>query len=152
VSSYPPYAALRGRQLSVYLVKGVTISRGYQQKRLMKTHKDLDVWKKSIVLTKMIYEFTEKLPKSEKYGLISQMRRTAVSVPSNVAEGAGRNSNAELRNFVNIALGSLTELETQIILCKELSLVKIIPKELSTTFLDVRKLLNGLKRSLKIKK
>jgi len=100
----------------------------------------------------MIYEFTEKLPKSEKYGLISQMRRTAVSVPSNVAEGAGRNSNAELRNFVNIALGSLTELETQIILCKELSLVKIIPKELSTTFLDVRKLLNGLKRSLKIKK
>ena len=117
----------------------------------VKTHKDLDVWKKSIELTKMIYEFTEELPKTEKYGLISQMRRAAVSVPSNIAEGAGRNSNAELRNFINIALGSLTELETQIILCKELSLVKSVPKELSTTFLDVRKLLNGLKRSLKTK-
>jgi len=138
--------------LSVYLVKGVTISRGYQQKRLMKTHKDLDVWKKSIVLTKMIYKFTNDLPSTEKFGLISQMRRAAVSVPSNIAEGAGRNSNAELRNFINIALGSLTELETQIILCKELSLVPSVPKELSMIFLDTRKLLNGLKRSLKIKK
>jgi len=100
----------------------------------------------------MIYKFTNDLPSTEKFGLISQMRRAAVSVPSNIAEGAGRNSNAELRNFINIALGSLTELETQIILCKELSLVPSVPKELSMIFLDTRKLLNGLKRSLKIKK
>ncbi len=116
---------------------------------MVKTHKDLDVWKKSIALTKMIYEFTDELPGSEKYGLISQMRRAAVSIPSNIAEGAGRSSHAELRNFVNIALGSLTELETQIILCKELSLVHDVPNELSSIFLDTRKLLNGLKRSLK---
>ena len=86
----------------------------------------------------MLYEFTDDLLSSEKYGLISQMRHAAVYIQSNIAEGSGRNSNAELRNFVNIALGSLTKLETQIFLCKELSLVQSVPKELSMVFLDTR--------------
>ncbi len=68
----------------------------------MKTHKNLDVWKKSIELTKMIYELTEELLKTKKYGLISQMRRAAISIPSNIAEGAGLQSpDSGLRNTVS---------------------------------------------------
>ena len=82
----------------------------------MKSHKDLIVWKKSMDLVQITYEFSTNYPDSEKFGLISQMRRAAVSVPSNIAEGAARNSTKEYIRFLYIALGSLSELETQILI------------------------------------
>ena len=77
-------------------------------------HKKLDVWKESVALATEIYKLTENYPKSEIYGLVSQMRRAAVSVPSNIAEGAARNSDKEFAQFLNIAGGSLSELDTQV--------------------------------------
>lgn len=76
------------------------------------THKDLNVWKESIQLVIDVYEITQKLPSEEKYGLISQIRRSAVSVPSNISEGVGRSSTKEFIRFLDIANGSLSELET----------------------------------------
>ena len=87
------------------------------------THKDLTVWQKSIQLVVEVYKLTKTLPEEEKYGLISQMRRAAVSIPSNIAEGSGRNSTKEYVRFVNISRASLSELDTQLIICKELSFV-----------------------------
>ncbi len=87
----------------------------------MKTHKDLDVWKIGIGLVKDIYTLTNTFPKSENYGLSSQMQRCAVSIPSNVAEGATRQGKKEYIHFLYISLGSLAELETQIIIAKEVS-------------------------------
>jgi four helix bundle protein len=76
----------------------------------IRMHKDLDVWKESMRLAKDVYALTTKFPKEEMYGLTSQIRRSAVSIPSNIAEGAGRNSNKEFIQFVYISLGSLVEL------------------------------------------
>ena len=90
----------------------------------MDTHKDLIVWKKGIELVKKIYLITDLFPKSEQFGLISQMRRCAVSIPSNIAEGCGRNSNNELMHFLYIALGLSSELETQIIISVELNFLE----------------------------
>ena len=90
----------------------------------IRMHKDLDVWKESMRLAKEIYVLTERFPKEEMYGLTSQMRRSAVSIPSNIAEGAGRNSNKEFVQFLYISLGSLAELETQILLSKEFGLLQ----------------------------
>ena len=86
----------------------------------MKTHKDLDIWKKGIELVVNIYKITKDFPANEKYGLCSQMQRAAVSFPSNIAEGAARNSKADYIRFVYIALGSLSELETQMIIAEKL--------------------------------
>jgi four helix bundle protein len=76
-------------------------------------HKDLDVWKKSMNLVVLIYDITSKFPSDERFGLTSQMRRAAVSIPSNIAEGAARKGDKEFIQFLMIALGSLSELETQ---------------------------------------
>ena len=84
---------------------------------------NLKIWQKSIELTKAIYLLTENLPSDEKFGLISQMKRSAVSIPSNIAEGAGRSSQKEFRYFLNIANGSAYELQTQLILLIELELI-----------------------------
>ena len=88
------------------------------------THKDLIVWKKGIELVKNIYRITDSFPKSEQFGLTSQMRRCAISIPSNIAEGCGRNSDKELINFLYIALGSSSELETQLIISVELDFLE----------------------------
>ena len=77
-------------------------------------HKNLDVWKESVALATEIYKITSNFPKSEIHGIVSQMRRAAVSVPSNIAEGAARNSDKEFAQFLNIAGGSLSELDTQV--------------------------------------
>ncbi|MDD2246982.1 MAG: four helix bundle protein [Proteiniphilum sp.] len=77
-------------------------------------HKDLEVYKASMELVGMVYKLCKDFPKEEIYGLTSQMKRAAISVPSNIAEGNGRKSPKELNNFLNIALGSLIELETQL--------------------------------------
>jgi len=86
----------------------------------MTTHKDLTVWKKSMNLVILIYKVTGKFPKEELFGLTSQMRRAAVSIPSNIAEGHGRHSEKEVIRFLYISLGSASELETQILLSNKL--------------------------------
>jgi four helix bundle protein len=83
-------------------------------------HKDLEAWKQGIELAKSVYGLTKDFPASELYGLTSQIRRSAISVSSNIAEGAGRSSDKEFIYFLHITLGSLAELETQYILSKEL--------------------------------
>jgi four helix bundle protein len=79
-----------------------------------RAHKKLDVWQESVALATHIYQITEKFPKSEIYGLTSQMRRAVVSISSNIAEGAARTSSKEFAQFLNIAGGSLSELDTQL--------------------------------------
>ena len=88
--------------------------------RKMKTHKNLEIWQLGIELVTKIYEITRNFPKEELYGLSSQMRRSAISFPSNIAEGAARNSQKEFLQFLYISLGSLSELETQLIISKNL--------------------------------
>jgi four helix bundle protein len=89
----------------------------------MQTYKDLIVWQKSIELTVEIYRLTALFPPEEKFGITSQMRRCSVSIASNIAEGFGRNNRKENAHFVNIAYASATELETQIIISKELHFI-----------------------------
>lgn len=88
----------------------------------MGTHKELDIWRMSIDFVVNIYKLTKDFPSEEKFGLISQMRRAAVSIPSNIAEGAGRKSNKENIHFLYIALGSIAELDTQLIVAEKLGL------------------------------
>lgn len=89
----------------------------------MHNYKKLAVWKKGIDLATAIYKVTQQFPGEEKYGITSQMRRCAVSISSNVAEGAGRNSDNEFRHFLNIAFGSCSELETQLIISNKLKYI-----------------------------
>jgi four helix bundle protein len=87
------------------------------------TYRDLDIWCKGIGVVKDVYELTGKFPKQETYGPVSQMRRAAISIPSNVAEGFRRYHNKEYRQFLYISLGSCAELETQITIAKELEYI-----------------------------
>jgi four helix bundle protein len=82
--------------------------------------RDLDVWNASVELVKSIYQLTSKFPTSETYGLTSQLRRSALSLPANIASGQGRNSSKEFRQFLAFALGSPIELETRLIIAKEI--------------------------------
>ncbi|MDO8576863.1 MAG: four helix bundle protein [Candidatus Daviesbacteria bacterium] len=86
----------------------------------MKSHKDLTVWQKSMDLVELVYKITDKLPKSEVFGLSSQMQRAAVAIPSNIAEGAKRGHRLEYIQFLRVANGSAAELETQLILTEKL--------------------------------
>ncbi len=112
-----------------------------------KTHKDLEVWKRSLDLVEKVYVMTRSFPKEEVYGLTLQMRRAAVSVPSNIAEGAARGSKKEFIQFLYIALGSLEELETQFILACRVGFAS--DRNLSYTIEEIRKMLLGLLRFLK---
>ena len=87
---------------------------------MLKTHKDLEIWRESIELVIKVYEILDNFPSFEKFSIISQMQRAAVSVPSNIAEGAARQSKKEFIQFLYISLGSLSELETQFIISKKL--------------------------------
>ena len=89
----------------------------------MQTYKDLIVWQKSIDLVLEIYNITKSFPNEEKFGLVSQMRRCSVSIPSNLAEGYARKNRRENAQYVNISFGSATELETQIIISKKLKFI-----------------------------
>jgi len=91
----------------------------------VKTHKDLDAWKNGIELVVLIYGLTKSFPKDELYGLTSQMRRAAISIPSNIAEGAGRNHDKVFLQFLYIALGSLAELETQLVITERLNYIPV---------------------------
>lgn len=118
----------------------------------MTTHKDLDVWKLSIDLVVKVYELTNQFPKEEKYRLVNQMRRSSVSIPSNIAEGAARTSAKEFANFISISLGSLSELETQLIISEKLFLLDINSLEkIMNDLIQIRKMLLGLRNSLKNK-
>lgn len=85
--------------------------------------KELKIWQKAISITTNVYEVTASFPSEEKFGLTSQIRRSAVSIPSNIAEGAGRNSNKEFNHFLGIANGSSCELQTQLIISQNLDLI-----------------------------
>ena len=110
-------------------------------------HKELDVWKKSMDLVVKVYQLTQLFPESEKYGLTSQMRRAAVSVPSNIAEGAARKGNKEFIQFLYIAIGSLSELETQYLIAVRLSFIDK-NEDFENLLVDVKKILIGFKNYL----
>lgn len=111
----------------------------------MKTHKDLEVWKRAVDLVAEIYIKTKKFPKDELYGLTNQIRRAAVSIPSNIAEGAGRETNSEYLRFLYIARGSLMEVDTQWIIAQRIGLVDENEyQELIDILNEVGRLLNGL--------
>ncbi len=114
-------------------------------------HKNLDAWKKSISLVKKIYKLTEKMPDSEKFGLTTQMRRAAVSIPSNLAEGSARNSDNEFTKFLYYSLGSAAELETQLILSQELGFLSI-SDDLDEDLQKTKQIILGMIRYLKSKK
>ena len=113
------------------------------------SYKDLVVWQKGIALAKAIYQLTAKFPGEEKFGLISQMRRAAVSIPSNIAEGQARHTTGEFIQFISHAEGSVAELETQLILSIELGFAKAEAAKTVFILLDeIRRMLNGLRRKL----
>jgi len=116
----------------------------------MRNFKKLEIWKHGILLVKEVYKVSELLPNEEKFGLRSQITRAAVSVPSNIAEGASRNSGIEFKRFLEIAIGSLFELETQIIIIDELNLIEA--RELNNLFKLIEeesKMINGLISKIK---
>lgn len=112
--------------------------------------KELIVWQKSINLVTEIYRITEKFPSNEIYGLTSKLRRASVSVPSNIAEGNTGRSKADYLQFLRIARGSCSEIETQIIISKNLGFIDdIIFETLSFNIIEISKMINGLINSLK---
>ena len=115
----------------------------------VRTHRDLDVWKKSIDLVTLIYKYTADYPKDEMYGLTSQIRRCAVSIPSNIAEGSARTTKKDFSHFLAIALGSVAELETQLIISKNLNyLPETVLNELMPELISIRRMTLGLRKSI----
>ena len=116
----------------------------------MKTHKDLEIWKIAIDMVTKIYAITKEFPKEEIYGLTNQIRRAAVSVPSNIAEGAGRSSNKEFLQFLYYAKGSLSEIETQLIIAHNLCYINDMQKqEIDDILSSLFKMSYGLIQSIK---
>ena len=114
-----------------------------------KPHHRLDVWKRSLELVTKIYKVTALFPDEEKFGLVSQMRRAAVSIPSNIAEGAGRSSGKQFAYFLDIAQGSISELETQILISQNLRFLSSSQVEpLLHEMGEISRMVLGLKRSL----
>ncbi len=117
---------------------------------MRRAHHELVVWQSSIALVKTIYDLTSKFPREETFGLTAQMRRAAVSVPSNIAEGAARSSKKEFGHFLAIARGSLSELETQLEIAKQLGY--LVDEQTTEQHVDkIFALLSGLIRSNKAK-
>lgn len=108
---------------------------------MINSHKDLIVWQKSIDLTFLIYEVTESFPREEQYNLVSQMRRSAVSISSNIAEGRSRGTRKDFQQFLRVAYGSAAELETQLIIAQKLK---------KTRDLDYSKIVGLLTEVMKI--
>lgn len=120
------------------------------KKLTMRNFRTLNIWKEGIALVKKIYKLTEIIPSEEKYGLKSQMCRAAVSIPSNIAEGCSRSSEIEFKRFLEIAIGSAFELETQLIILNELGFAT---QELLDPILELlnneQKMINGLISKIK---
>ena len=113
----------------------------------VESHKDLDVWKRSMDLVTEVYKLTQKWPVEEKFGLTSQLRRAVVSIPSNIAEGAARGSTADFSRFLNIAQGSLAEVETQLEIARRVDLTDT-SSLFTNEIISLRRMLSGLKKSL----
>ena len=117
----------------------------------MHNFRNLNIWTKSVELVTEIYRVTEKLPRQERYGLISQMERAAVSIPANIAEGSAKSSNKDFARFLEMSLGSCYELETELLVSKNL---KYISEEIYIQFqkeiIDLQKMIVKFKGSLQI--
>ena len=117
----------------------------------MKTYREIICWQKSIELVKSIYQITNNFPKSEQFGLTSQLRRATISIPSNIAEGFGRGSNKDFRRFLDISRGSLFELQTQLYIAKELKYInKESFEDVFEQSREVERILVGFMKSLKL--
>jgi len=120
-------------------------NKGYKSR----SFRDLEVWKLAIDLVKKVYQVTHSFPASENFGLINQIRRAAVSIPSNIAEGQSRNSTKEFKQFLAISLGSLAELETQLIIAKEIEYLTQNGLDALLSPLDrIRKMIKGLSKGI----
>jgi four helix bundle protein len=120
---------------------------------MIRDYKELDVWKKSVALTTELYKLTSQFPDTERYGIVSQVRRAATSIPANIAEGWGRGSRREYIQFLTIARGSLMELETHLIVSCNLHFLTSDELTLvSKALKDIEKMLNRLINVLKTRK
>jgi four helix bundle protein len=116
----------------------------------IRNYTDLIAWQKAMTLAESVYKTTQELPREERYGLTSQMRRAAVSIPSNIAEGEGRGGDGQLLHALRVAHGSLRELETQLLLSKRLQLLKDAEtRPIFEQCEEVGRLLNGLMRTVR---
>jgi four helix bundle protein len=116
----------------------------------VKDYRTLKVWEKSHALVLAVYGVSRNFPSSELYGLSSQIRRSAISIPANIAEGCGRDSNADFNHFLKIAMGSATELDYHLLLSKDLGLIKLADfAVLSEQANEVRRMLASLIRKIK---
>lgn len=119
---------------------------------MVRTHKDLEVWRKSMDFVTSIYKLTARFPDYEVFGLTSQIRRATVSIPSNIAEGAARLSTKEFVNFISIALGSASEVETQLIIAGNLGYINHEEQEEKLdSLLTIQKMLGVLRNKLRNK-
>ena len=115
----------------------------------MHNFKQLQVWKKSMELVKSVYPLTEFFPKLEKFGLISQMQRAVVSVPANIAEGSAKSSDKDFCRFLEIATGSLFELETLVLLATDLNYLDTqVSEKIQTEINEIQKMIYGFKQKL----
>jgi four helix bundle protein len=115
----------------------------------MNTHRDLIVWKKSIDFVTKIYKLTERFPKTEMYGLTSQIRRAAVSIPSNIAEGSARDSDKELVRFLTISRASAAEIETQLLISENLGYLEPTNNKINEELIEILKMLTALINTIK---
>lgn len=115
----------------------------------MNTHRDLIVWKKSIDFVTKIYKLTERFPKTEMYGLTSQIRRAAVSIPSNIAEGSARDSDKELVLFLTISRASAAEIETQLLISDNLGYLESTNNKINEELIEILKMLTALINTIK---
>jgi len=116
----------------------------------MNNYKNLKVWQKAVELVVKVYDVTKNFPKEEVYGLTSQIRRSAVSIPSNLAEGSGRNSSKDFNNFLGIAHASCYELETQMIIANKIGFLQDTDfNNLQKDIVEIQKMNSSLKRALK---
>ena len=115
----------------------------------MNNFRNLLVWKKSMILVKDIYQITEKFPSTEKFGLVTQMRRAAISVSSNIAEGCEREGKKDFANFLIVAKSSAAELETQILICLMLKYIsEKKSEELVKKVIEIKKMLTALRKKI----
>ena len=116
----------------------------------MKDFRSLDVWKKSHELVLAIYEASALFPSSELYGLTSQVRRAASSIPANIAEGCGRSTDRDFARFLQIAMGSASELEYHLILARDLGFLdSVLQEELEQSITEVKRMLSGFMKRLR---
>ncbi|HOJ87066.1 MAG TPA: four helix bundle protein [Elusimicrobiales bacterium] len=126
----------------------------FSEEDKIKSYEKLKIWQDSIIFVKNIYKFTEKFPKEEMFGIVSQIRRASISVPSNIAEGWARRHTKEYMNLLSISLGSLSEVHTLLVISKEIGYIS--DKDISEIFDEINKLkkmiyasINSLSKKIK---